>query len=33
VLPVHVRISWRGAFGPRHYDLYTQIARFAKVGG
>lgn len=29
VLPVHVQIRWRGDFGPRVYDLYTQIALFA----
>jgi len=31
VLPVHVQIRWRGNFGPRVYDLYTQIALYAKV--
>ena len=33
VLPVHVQIRWRGSFGPRKYDLYTQIAMFPKVEG
>jgi hypothetical protein len=33
VLPVHVQIRWRGSFGPRQHDVYTQIALFAKVGG
>lgn len=31
VLPVHVQIRWRGSFGPRQHDLYTQIALFEKA--
>ena len=30
VLPVHVEIEWRGTFGPRRLDLYTQIALLSK---
>jgi prepilin-type N-terminal cleavage/methylation domain-containing protein len=33
ILPVHVEIVWRGRFGPRRYDLYTQLAVLAKEGG
>jgi prepilin-type N-terminal cleavage/methylation domain-containing protein len=33
ILPVHVEVVWRGQFGPRHYDLYTQLAVLAKEGG
>jgi prepilin-type N-terminal cleavage/methylation domain-containing protein len=32
ILPVHVSLEWRGDFGPRRFDLYTQIAIFAKEG-
>ncbi len=28
VLPVHIEIEWRGRFGPRRLDLYSQIAAF-----
>ncbi|MEM7309307.1 MAG: type II secretion system protein [Planctomycetota bacterium] len=28
LLPIHVEIEWRGDFGPRRFDLYTQIAQF-----
>jgi type II secretory pathway pseudopilin PulG len=28
VLPVRVRVEWRGDFGPRKLDLYTQLTQF-----
>ena len=30
LLPVHISIEWRGDFGPRRFDLYTQIAQFTR---
>jgi hypothetical protein len=33
ILPVHVEVVWRGKFGPRRFDLYTEIAVFAREGG
>lgn len=30
ILPVHVQLRWRGRFGDRVLDLYTQIAAFKK---
>ena len=30
ILPVHVQLRWRGRFGERVLDLYTQIAAFKK---
>jgi len=30
---VRVEVTWRGRFGPRTFNLYTQIAAFAKEDG
>jgi prepilin-type N-terminal cleavage/methylation domain-containing protein len=33
ILPVHVEVEWRGKFGPRRFDLYTQFAALAREDG
>lgn len=28
VLPVHVRVTWQGRFGPRRFDMHTLLTEF-----